>query len=182
MCAVNFQCAAEVTGVTFLDSDFAPVPKLPNVDPGMEIFQIWESDSCSDSGYYRSNRNLPLFLLKKWPRILLLLQKLKSDSGSGYVFFYFCSGSASGRKTQNLAGVDSGTPDPWASLVCTALFSKFTLFLSLPTKRLVGMFFKRLKSGVNHYLESKKEHKKGCFAQLVGRSRLGSDQASTSET
>jgi len=67
-------------------------------------------------------------------------------------------------------------------LWCAALFSKFTLFLSLPTKRLVGMFFKRLKSGVNHYLESKKEHKKGCFAQLVGRSRLGSDQASTSET
>jgi len=41
----------EVAGVTFSDSDFAPVLKFLNPDP--EIFQIWESDS----GCYRSNRN-----------------------------------------------------------------------------------------------------------------------------
>jgi len=48
---------AEVAGVTFSDSDSAPVPIFFN--PGPEIFQIWESGSCSDSGYnHRSNRNL----------------------------------------------------------------------------------------------------------------------------
>jgi len=49
--------------------------------------QIWGSDPCSDSGYnHRSNRNLPIFLLEKWPHRLLPLPKLKSDSGSGSVF------------------------------------------------------------------------------------------------
>jgi len=33
--------------------DSAPVPNFGNPDP--EVFQIWESDTCSDSGYYRSN-------------------------------------------------------------------------------------------------------------------------------
>jgi len=51
-----------VAGVTFSDSDSAPVPKFLN--PGPAILQIWESDSCSDSGYNnRSNRNLPCFYL-----------------------------------------------------------------------------------------------------------------------
>ena len=43
----------EVAGVTFSDSDSAPVPKCLNL--GQEIFYIWEIDSCSDSGYHRSN-------------------------------------------------------------------------------------------------------------------------------
>jgi len=68
----------EVTGVSFSDS--APVPKFLN--PGPSIFQIWESDSCSESGYnHQSNLNLPIFLLKKWQHRLLLLPKLKNDSG-----------------------------------------------------------------------------------------------------
>jgi len=75
----------EVAGVTFSNSDSAPVPKFLNPCPGSAIFQIWESDSCSDSGYnHRSNRNSPMFLLKKWPHRLLLLSKLKCDSGSGF--------------------------------------------------------------------------------------------------
>ena len=108
-----------MTGVTFLDFNSAPVPKFFN--PGPAILQIWESDTGSDSGYYHwSNRNLPMFLLKKWPHRHLLLPKLKSESGSGSEFSQiFDSGSGSGceRKTQNLAGVDSGTPDPWPTLI-----------------------------------------------------------------
>jgi len=38
---------SEVAGVTFSDSESAPVPKFLN--PGPVILQIWESDSCSDS-------------------------------------------------------------------------------------------------------------------------------------
>jgi len=37
----------EVAGFTFSDSDPASVLKFP--DPHPESFQIWESDSCSDS-------------------------------------------------------------------------------------------------------------------------------------
>ena len=99
--------------VTFSDSDFAPVPKFLN--PGPAILQIWESDSCSDSGYnHRSNRSLPMFLPKKWLHRLLLLPKWKSESGSGSGFsqiFDSGSGSGSERKTQNPAGVDSVNPD-----------------------------------------------------------------------
>jgi len=52
-----------VAGVTFSDSDSAPVSKFLN--PGLAIFQIWESDSCSDCGCnHRFNRNLPMFDLK----------------------------------------------------------------------------------------------------------------------
>ena len=48
--------------VTFSDS--APIPKFLN--PAPAIPQIWESDSCSDSGYnHPSNRNLPMFLPTK---------------------------------------------------------------------------------------------------------------------
>jgi len=96
----------------FSDSDYAPVPKFLN--PGPAILQIWESDTCSDSGYnHRSNRNSPMFLPKKWPHRLLLLPKLKSDSGSGSVFSEkFDSRSGSERKTHNPSGVDSGNPGP----------------------------------------------------------------------
>jgi len=88
----------------------------PGPDPGPTILQIWESDSCSDSGCnHRSNRNLPMFLPRKWPHRLLLLPNWKSYSGSGSGFsqiFDSGSGSGSERKTQNPAGVDSGYPDP----------------------------------------------------------------------
>ena len=47
----------------FSDSDSTPLPKFLN--PGPAILQIWESDSCSDSGYnHRSYRNLPCFYLR----------------------------------------------------------------------------------------------------------------------
>jgi len=92
--------------------------------PGPAFYQIWESDSCSDSGYsHRTNRNLSMFLLNKWPCRLLLLPKLKSDSGSGFSQI-FDSGSGSDRKTQNPAGVDSSTPDPMPPL---ARGTKFVL-------------------------------------------------------
>jgi len=100
----------EVAGVTFPDSDSSPVPKFFNPGSDPAIFQSWESHSCSDSGYnHRSNRNLPMFLLEKWPHRLLLLPKLKSDSrswsGFSQIFDSRC-GSGSERKTQNPARVD----------------------------------------------------------------------------
>jgi len=56
-------------------------------DPHPDILQNWESNSCSDSVYnHPSNRNLPIFLPKKWSHGVLLLPKLKSDSGSGSGF------------------------------------------------------------------------------------------------
>ena len=37
--------------------------KMFDSGSGLAILQIWESDSCSDSGYnHRSSRNLPMFL------------------------------------------------------------------------------------------------------------------------
>ena len=122
--------SSEVAGVTFSDSDSAPDPKFLNPDPGPAIFQIWESDSCSASGYnHRSNRKLPKFLLNKWPHRLLLLPKGKSDSGSGSVFSQiFDSGSWSEWKTQNPAGVDSGNPDPVPSLVLILYCRPFCQF------------------------------------------------------
>ena len=114
------QCSPEVAAVIFLHFDSAPVPKFLNSDGGSGIFQNWESDSCLDSGYHRPNRNLPMFLLEKWPRRLLLLPKLKSGSGSRTGFpQIFYSGARSDRKTQNPAGVDSGTSDPCPLLVLT---------------------------------------------------------------
>jgi len=102
-----------VARVTFSDFDSALVPKVLNLGAGPKIFQISESDSCSDSSYHRSNRNLPMLFLKKRPRRLLLLPKLKSDFGSR---FSQILDSGSERKTQNPAGVDSGTADPWPPL------------------------------------------------------------------
>ena len=100
----------KVAGVTFSDSktESAPVPKFLYVDPGPEIFQIWESGSCSDSGYHRSNRHLPMFLHEKRSHRLLLLPELKSGSGSGFILSQIFD-SWSERKTQNPAGVDSGS-------------------------------------------------------------------------
>jgi len=52
-------------GITFSDS--VPIPKFLNPAPvlGPAILQIWESDSCSDSGYnHWSNQNVPIFYLR----------------------------------------------------------------------------------------------------------------------
>jgi len=57
-------CLLEVAGVAFSDSDPAPVPKFLN--PGPEIFDMSESDSCSDSSYNRGNRKLPTVSLWKY--------------------------------------------------------------------------------------------------------------------
>ena len=95
----------DVAGVTFSDS--VPDPKFLN--PGPKNFQIWESDSCSNSGKYRPSRNSAVFLLNKWhsqrPSRLLPLLRVR-------FFTIFDSGSGSERKTQNSAGVDPGTPWP----------------------------------------------------------------------
>jgi len=48
----------------YSDSDCTPVPKILNPDP--KYFQIWESDSCSNSGNRRCNRNSTMFALKQW--------------------------------------------------------------------------------------------------------------------
>jgi len=58
-------------------------------------------------------------LLKKWPRRLLLLPTLTSDSGSESDFSQiFDSGPVLGlKKSQNPAGVDSGTLDTWPPLL-----------------------------------------------------------------
>ena len=64
MSSAGLHYGAEVAGVTFSDSDSAPVPKCLNSDQA--IFHILESDYCSDSSYNRRfNRNLPMFLLEK---------------------------------------------------------------------------------------------------------------------
>jgi len=100
-----------VAGVTLSDSNSALVPKFlnPGLDPVTAIFQIWEYDYCSDYGCnHRSNRNLPMFLLKKLPHRLLSLPKFKSDSGSGSSFSQILL-SGSERKMQNSAGVNSGS-------------------------------------------------------------------------
>jgi len=70
---------------------------------GPAILQIWESDSCSDSGCnHRSNRNSPMFLPKKWPHRLLLLQQLKSDSGSGSGFSQIFDSGSSPREKRRI--------------------------------------------------------------------------------
>jgi len=76
---------AEVAVVTFSVFDPAPVPKVlnPATGPSPQNFQIWESDSCSDSGYHRCNRNSAMFLFMIrhiWKPGRLL--KMKSGSGS----------------------------------------------------------------------------------------------------
>ena len=114
-CWVEQISRPEVTGVTFSDSDSAHVPQFLNPDPIPAILQIWESGSCSDSGYnHRSNHNLPICLPEKWLHRLPLLPKWKSDSGSGFSQIF---DSGFERKMQNPAGVDSGNLDPVPPLV-----------------------------------------------------------------
>jgi len=122
-----------VVGVTFEDSDSAPVPKFLN--PGPAILQIWESDSCSDSGYnHRSKRNLPMFLPEKWP------QQTPATAEMGkwlrlrirfFTNFWLRCGSGSERKTQNPAGVDSGNPDPVPPLTTIHWTNILEMILSL---------------------------------------------------
>jgi len=70
--------------------------------------------------------DLSMFLLKKWPRWLLLLPNLKSDSGSWSGFSQvFDSGSGSERTMQNPAGVDSATQDPWPPLLWSKIRDDF---------------------------------------------------------
>ena len=72
----------------------------------------------------------PCFLLKKWRHRLLLLLKLKSDSGSGSVFFQiFDSGSE--EKTQNPTGDESGYPDPVPPLPWTRRAAGLSIGLDL---------------------------------------------------
>ena len=109
--------AAKLAGITFSVSDSAPVHKFfnPDPDPAPAILQIWESDYSTNSVYsHRSNYNLPMFSSKKWPYRLLLL-KWKSNSGPVFTKFWLQIRGSEG-KTQNPAGVDSGTPDPVPSL------------------------------------------------------------------
>jgi len=68
----------------------------------------------------------PCFYNKTWPRRLLLLMKLKSDSGSVFLQIFDSGyGSRSKRKTQNPAGVDSGPPNPVPPMVSSKL-TKYT--------------------------------------------------------
>ena len=75
MNSICLRLLPEVTGVTFFDSDSPPVPKCLN--PAPEIFQIWESDSCSDSGYNRYKRNLSMLLAKKWDSCYLKVTRVR---------------------------------------------------------------------------------------------------------
>ena len=82
----------EVAGVTFSDSDSAPVPKFlnPGPDPVATIFLIWESDSCSDYGYnHRSNRNLPMFYLTNDNTDSCYCRNWKATPDPGPVFHKF---------------------------------------------------------------------------------------------
>ena len=95
-----------------------------NPDSAQIFFQIWESDSCSDSGNHRCSRKSAVFVLKQWylqrPRRFLLVPKIKTDSGCGFSqIFYSSSGSDFKKKKQNLARVDSSTSEPWTLLVST---------------------------------------------------------------
>jgi len=58
---VELKWGAEVAGVTFSYADSDSCSKV--LDPGPNVLEILEFDSCSDSTYnHRSNRNLPMFL------------------------------------------------------------------------------------------------------------------------
>jgi len=105
--------AAEVAGVTFSDSP--PVPKLWN--PGPAIFQIWESDSCSDSGYnHQSNLNLPMFLLNKWPHRLRYCRNWKVIPDPGPFFPKFLTPDPGPKEKRRI--LPESTPDPVPPLVC----------------------------------------------------------------
>jgi len=115
---------SEVTGITFADSVSAPVLKFLNPDfgPTPKVFQICQPDCCSNSENHLCNNYhifpKPFFSFFLRPRRLLILPKIKSDSGSWSDFSnMFDSDTGSGPKeTQNPAIVDSGTSVPWPHL------------------------------------------------------------------
>jgi len=74
----------ELARSTFSDTDSAPFQKFLN--PGLEIFQIWESHSSSESNCHRPIRDLSMFSFNKCPSRLKVLPKPKSDSGYGSGF------------------------------------------------------------------------------------------------
>ena len=82
-----------------------------NSDPGPKNLQIWESDTCSiqpkSSNVF--TYEMPFVKNTQTPAA----QKIKTDYESRPNFSHnFDSGSRSERKTQDPAGVDSGTQDP----------------------------------------------------------------------
>ena len=114
---------AEVGVVTFSDYHSTPVPKFldPDSASGPKNFQIWEPDSCSDSGYHRCNRNSAVFLPKKchiWKSYRLLLLKMKSNSSSESSFSqFFDSGAGSWRiRLQHSGSVATSGAEPSGKL------------------------------------------------------------------
>ena len=94
---------AEVAGVTVSDSDSVPVPKFwnPGPDPGPAIFQIWESDSCSDSGCNHQSNTLiyPCFYLSNDHTDSCYCRNSKVTPDLGPVFRkFFTPGPVPGRK------------------------------------------------------------------------------------
>ena len=98
---LHVQSVVEVagSGATFSDSDSAPVPKFLDPGPDPAILQIWESDSCSDSGYnIRSNRDLPLFLPKKWLHRLCHCRNGRVTPDLGPVFLKLLTPGPKGKR------------------------------------------------------------------------------------
>jgi len=62
---LNTTSLTEVAGVTFSDSDTAPVPKFLNLDLGAEIFQIENPTPVQIPLTIDPTGNLLMFLLKK---------------------------------------------------------------------------------------------------------------------
>ena len=104
---------SKVTGVTFSDPSSSLLLKFLNPIRGLEYFLISKCDSCSNSGYYRSNRKFPIFSpkittqtpataeIEMWLRIRFFLEIFDTESRFRFE-----------RKVQNQAGVDSGTLVP----------------------------------------------------------------------
>jgi len=98
---------AALAGVTFSDSDSAPVQKClnPGPDPGPKFLKTWESCSGSDSANHR-------------PRFSSVCAY---DVYKDHEDFCYCRNlkltpDAGPKETQNLVGIDSSTPDPWPPL------------------------------------------------------------------
>ena len=109
------ELAGEVTGVTFQ----TPTPPLfQNFSIRIQKFYKLENPTPVQTPvtvYRRSNRNLPMSLLKKWDDHAdsCYCRNWKATPDPGPFFSQrFGSGSAPERKMQNPAGVDSGTQNP----------------------------------------------------------------------
>jgi len=100
-----------VAGVTFSDSDSAPVSKFLNQGPA--IFQIWESDSCSDCGCnHRFNRNLPMFDLKNDHTHSCYCRNWKVTPDPGPVFAKFLTTGPDPGPKEKRRILPESTPDP----------------------------------------------------------------------